>query len=963
MHKPIEDAISGLLAEELRKRGVEALPVSIPTPHGSRKPDLLCKNGGIYPVEAKFAENKLIDAIAKIQNDYLKFHKVLGISGGFALLYPEELSHPMPLEVVRNLAYRLKFKVIAMFPPDDVRKNFAVYEGTLPEVADILARHILTPPEYVEPSIKFMIKSLRDGATLLVNGLMHLSGAQIEDVFGGKHVFRNVLQYDEGKYPIENMRMAAAYLLVNQLLFYHVLSRRRADLFPEIDVDGIRAPSDLRPYFRRVLDVNYQVVFSYDVASRIPPKFTGIVKTLISVIQGLSPEKVGGDLLGTIFHDLVPFDVRKAVAAFYTNVEAAELLANLAIDRYDVKVADFAVGSGGLLVASYRRKRELLERERAFTGEDHRRFVEEELLGVDVMPFAASVAACHLALQSPEHFTDKVQIAVWDSTDLAPSRVIPSIAELRIVLSGQADLEAFIKSESEIKGVVSLREGENREIKLETYDVVIMNPPFTRQERLPEDYKTRLFERFRDYRGYLHGQLGYYGYFVLLADKFLKENGRMALVLPATALRLRSSEGIRRLWSDMYHIEYIVTTWRRSAFSESARFREVLLVARKSKPAENAKTVIAVLKKLPSTLAEAREMAEAIKCSQADWEDDRMLIRIYSYSKLRADINNWFKYLSVGDPELVGLLENLLKSGRLTTFNSLLTACKAGIVRGVETGRGGKVQALTITRAERAIKREDVWIMRRIDGNSIVIEDRHTKRILKVPLQAARPALRRISLISKIDVTDNLDYVIVNTFPQISEFTTTVITEFKPPQGFWDRWRSYVEERLSHLVLMRRADLSAPGTRLLAFYSEIPMAPPGVAWSIKISDVDAKILALWLNSSFNILQILLYRKETRGAFLQLDKYVLKHMLVPDLTKLSEDDVKFLTEIFSRVKNVEFPSILDQLKMKYEARRLIDEAWLRILDYKGDVNTFLGRLYELLAKEIELLKSLMKEAEE
>lgn len=55
-----------------------------------------------------------------------------------------------------------------------------------------------------------------------------------------------------------------------------------------------------------------------------------------------------GDLLGTIFHDLIPFETRKSVAAFYTNVLAAELLAWLAIDRPDAKVADFAVGSGGL---------------------------------------------------------------------------------------------------------------------------------------------------------------------------------------------------------------------------------------------------------------------------------------------------------------------------------------------------------------------------------------------------------------------------------------------------------------------------------------------------------------------------------------------------------------------------------------------------------------------------------------
>ena len=82
--KATEDTITSLLKEELDKRGVQVeLIPSIETPVGLRKPDLLCKNGGTYPVEAKFAERDLIQAIAKVQNDYLKHYKALGIKGRF----------------------------------------------------------------------------------------------------------------------------------------------------------------------------------------------------------------------------------------------------------------------------------------------------------------------------------------------------------------------------------------------------------------------------------------------------------------------------------------------------------------------------------------------------------------------------------------------------------------------------------------------------------------------------------------------------------------------------------------------------------------------------------------------------------------------------------------------------------------------------------------------------------------
>jgi hypothetical protein len=955
--KATEDTITSLLGEELRKRGVKAEPFRrLSTPVGDRIPDLLCENAGNYLIEAKFSESDLIQAIAKIQNDYIKHHKVLGIHGGFAVLYPEELTRPMPSEVVRELAHKAKFKFIAMFPPAPYdARPFKADEGTIDEIAQKLSEYILTPTKPVEPSIDFIIKSLRESAMYLLSGLKHLAGADLEGFFGGHGVFENVLQYEEGEYPVEELRSAAAYILVNQLLFYHTLSRLRPE-FEEIDPDRIERPSDLSEYFSKVLEVNYRPIFFYDVASQVPEKFLEQVKAVINVIKGLSVEKVGGDLLGTIFHDLVPFETRKKVAAFYTNVLAAELLAFLSIDTHDAQVADLAVGSGGLLVAAYRRKRELLKE--PFTEAKHRIFVGADLSGVDVMPFAASVAACHLALQSPQYFTNRVRVAIWDSTDLKPGRIIPSAAGLRRVLEGQTYLDSFMPvAERRTKGAVEVGEGEAYNIELTPCDVVIMNPPFTRQERIPEEYKEVLWDRFQDYKDYLHGQLGYYGYFILLADKFLKDDGRMALVLPATVLRVKSCEGIRKFWAEKYHVEHIITTWYRSAFSESVWFREILLVAKKGEASKDAKTTIAVLKKLPTTLGEAREMAEAIKQTREDWEDDRAVVKVHDYSELRSDIGNWFKYIALSDLALTDLAEELLTSDKLVTFKDFLEEFKIETVEGVESRKGGKIQALTISRPERAIKKVDEWVIKEIRRRSLIVENRFTHKVLTIPSSAVFPALRRVSLMNRIDVSDMLDYVVVNKFPKAEDLT---MTKFKPTSGFWDRWRTYVGDRIGRLAVVRRADISAPGTCLLAFYSEMPMAPPGVAWSVKVSDGEAKVLSLWFNSTLNILQALLNRKETRGAFLQVDEYVLEEFYVPNTKKLSKDELKSLLETFASVKSVEFSSILDQLEHKHPARKLIDRTWLEVLGYKGDIDKLLDRLYGSLANEIELLKRMMGE---
>jgi len=78
---------------------------------------------------------------------------------------------------------------------------------------------------------------------------------ELEDIFGGKSVFENISQYEEGRYPVEQMREAATYLLINQLLFYHVLSIDTS--FPGLDKDKIERLSDLAGYFEPVLKRNY----------------------------------------------------------------------------------------------------------------------------------------------------------------------------------------------------------------------------------------------------------------------------------------------------------------------------------------------------------------------------------------------------------------------------------------------------------------------------------------------------------------------------------------------------------------------------------------------------------------------------------------------------------------------------------------------------------------------------------
>jgi hypothetical protein len=382
----------------------------------------------------------------------------------------------------------------------------------------------------------------------------------------------------------------------------------------------------------------------------------------------------------------------------------------------------------------------------------------------------------------------------------------------------------------------------------------------------------------------------------------------------------------------------------------------MLFVAKKSKSTCDSKTIVTVLKKLPSTLAIAREIAQQVKKSKDDWEDDRIAIKIHDYRELATDTNNWFKYVAVSDLNLIDLFESLSKSDKLVTLSSLTE-----FPRGFEL-RGGDVTKLIInSKEDRALKSSDIWILSEIGQRSVRFHHRANPAVeFRVPAKALRRTLRRPSGINRIDVTHELDFVIAENWDREEFRRFQDATGNRLTNSLLSAVRNDTDRRLGNLFIARRMNLSARRTNALAFYSSVEAAPTKLMWSIKVPDEQSKILATYLNSSINLLQTLLLRAETEGAFIELSGYILDDFLVIDPQKLSSRERKILLDVFEETRDVELPSILDQLKNKHPSRRFIDTAWLKVLGYKGNIDSLLDRLYDSLANEIEMLKKLMAE---
>jgi len=381
-----------------------------------------------------------------------------------------------------------------------------------------------------------------------------------------------------------------------------------------------------------------------------------------------------------------------------------------------------------------------------------------------------------------------------------------------------------------------------------------------------------------------------------------------------------------------------------------------LLVAKKCEPEEEAKTVIAVLKRLPKTLAEARAFASSIRNSKDDLENESLSVRVFPYLKLKKNINNWFKWISVNNLDLIEILEELLSLRKLTKLSSV-----SSIIRGYEL-RSGLVQKLIInTSGERAFKSEDIWILTNKTDEDVEFRHKFLSELkFKAPRICLERTLRRAAGIDKIDITTELDYVIIKPWDEKIFKKFEKIIRVKLSGAILDSIERDIQRRKSHLFVVRRLDLSAPRTYALAFYSQKPAAPVKLLWSLKCNAEDAKIINLFLNSTINLLQVLLQRAETRGAFIGLPEYILQDFSIPDPSSLSIKERGVLISLFERVKDVRLPSILEQLRTKHPVRRSIDRAWLKVLGYKGDADSLLDKLYKSLADEILLLKRLMKE---
>ena len=442
-------------------------------------------------------------------------------------------------------------------------------------------------------SLKVAIEGISHAIDIINSTLTDISEegilALISTITGKFDLFKSL---SELKNNVEINKVAlnlVSYMIVNQILFYHIYAMKSQQI-PELE--NLNKIEDLESQFKYITDINYKSIYQMDILSHLPEnqKIVESFNTIIHIFKIIKPEEVQHDLIGRLFHELLPYETRKILATFYTNPIAADILAGLCIEKKEDRVIDPACGSGTLLVSTYKRKQ--------YLNKDHmpchKQFVERDIYGLDLMPFAAHLTAVNLSSQSIETTTDNLNVGVMDSLSLAGklktneryslenfSKELQSTIETHD--PSQPTLFEFTDSKS--IGAVSADAGSENTVTIErnSFDVCIANPPFSDREKMPNEY-LRVLDTYSQLTKCCGSRINLWGYFIALCDFLLKDGGTMGFVIPINIFRGEATSQIRKYLLENYTWKYVVKTGENIAFSEKAAFRDVIIVATKKNP-------------------------------------------------------------------------------------------------------------------------------------------------------------------------------------------------------------------------------------------------------------------------------------------------------------------------------------------------------------------------------------------
>jgi hypothetical protein len=621
----INDALADLLRETRRAWDAEKVVNSENTgmlKGSGKRPDILVIEPNVSPVviETEVLPAVTVEGEARGRLGAKLRHTGRIILSAVAVRLPVKLRH-LSGQALRE----------AIAAADDI--EMAVYTGTDPANASrwpssgwirgrvrhlsMLVQSASVPPIVIEEAVNHLVSGVSEAAGLL-NEIATVHPGAIEKIC-------QELRQEDG----EQTRRIAATILANAFVFQEALAGGPGKLGSVKTLEQMRgvkggfSQKAVLTQWRYILKVNYWPIF--DIARRILETVPAtdsrpIIEALTETAEKLLENRLmrSHDLTGAVFQRLIVD--RKFLAAFYTTPSAAALLVGLAIspdeppgggswssaaDLSKLRVADFACGTGTLLSTAYQRIGQLHELSGGDSEALHPGMMGHSLVGCDVLPAAAHLTASMLAGTHPTKNYNQSAVMTVAYGKQPDSSVALGSLDLIDPKRSLSILEITAKA---AKGLGQKKKAARASLPHDSFDLIVMNPPFTRatgHEGKKIGVPNPMFAAFRSSKEEqrkmgnatktltkgtsAHGNAGEASIFLVLADcKLKKDGGILALVMPLSLMSGEAWENSRALlakwYTDLIFCSIAGGDGADLSFSADTDIAECLVVGRKSEP-------------------------------------------------------------------------------------------------------------------------------------------------------------------------------------------------------------------------------------------------------------------------------------------------------------------------------------------------------------------------------------------
>ena len=575
--------------------------------HPGRHADVLITAQGSSPVavEAEYDPALEVEQDSRERLGLAVAHEPRPIEAAIAVRYPTAVENAYDLAQAISDA-QLSFCVLyddgSRFPQS------GWLTGSVTDLADLI-RLVSVPGNAVDAAAAALQQGIERAATLL-NDMAELRP-------NSTPVIARLL----GMADVPQTRRMACAIIANALVFH----QRIAGMYDGVKHLGLvcgpgvgNPQQETLSAWTDILKINYWPIFAIarDILEQLP---AGDASLILAQLRDTAQEiDIAGvnnahDLTGRIFQRLIAD--RKYLATFYTLPASAALLARLAVSKMNgvdwsdadtisqLRIADFACGTGALLSAVYEQVAARHERAGGDPAQLHPAMMEDVLYGCDVMPSAIHITSSTLSGAQPN--IGFGQSRLYTMPYGRQSDGTAKIGSLEL-LQSSAVQTLFNTSDPALR-TGSIGEETATQINVDIpdrgFDLVIMNPPFTRatnHEGAHVDVTNPAFAAFdatsadQSAMGSrinelgkgtcYHGNAGIASAFVALADRKLKRGGILALVLPLSAAAGLSWQGFRQMLADEYgdlEVLSIAANGKDMSFSSDTGMAECLVVARK----------------------------------------------------------------------------------------------------------------------------------------------------------------------------------------------------------------------------------------------------------------------------------------------------------------------------------------------------------------------------------------------